>query len=142
MSFRIAPDGQRRKRYNFGPNGRAVYRLIALLEVASSDEWAALAAYPVDNTAKSEANSAAVACMRKASRGFFRNRADDAVRNAAVYSPGDNDRFATVFDYQSATVAALVGDLVGKHGYTQQHHDTLTGPLIAVFGENWHEVSE
>jgi len=36
-----------------------------------------------------------------------------------------------------AAGAATTKDLIGMAGYTQEHYDLLTGPIVAVFGEDW-----
>ncbi len=42
-----------------------------------------------------------------------------------------------------AAGAAVVMDLVGQHGLTQEHVDTLMGPWVQVLGESWaDEVTE
>ena len=33
--------------------------------------------------------------------------------------------------------ALLVRDLIGQHGFTQEHYDTLVGPWESVMGTAW-----
>ena len=40
-----------------------------------------------------------------------------------------------------AAVACVVYDLIGQHGYTQEHHDTLTAPWREVIGDPWKGAS-
>ena len=36
-----------------------------------------------------------------------------------------------------AALATLTRDLIGKHGYTREHHDLLMGPWLEVIGEDY-----
>ena len=93
---------------SFGPNGAAVLAVIRRAEHMTEDETKQLTA----------AWYAAWAA------------AGAAARDAAWYAAGDAARAAA----RIAAKAAAVADLVGQHGLTQKHIDTLIAPWKKVMG--------
>lgn len=61
--------------------------------------------------------------------------ARDAAWAAARYAARAAARDAA----RDAAWAAVVSDLVGHHGLTQEHVDTLMAPWVQVLGDNWAE---
>ena len=59
----------------------------------------------------------------------------DAARDAAL----DAARAAARGAARDAARGAVVSDLVGQHGLTQEHVDTLMAPWVQVLGDNWAE---
>ena len=55
---------------------------------------------------------------------------------AAWYADRDAAR-AVAWDALEAVLALVVRDLVGQHGLTQEHYDTLVGPWESVMGTEW-----
>lgn len=57
------------------------------------------------------------------------------VRRAAVLTPDEAKALAAAgAAARAAAWALVVRDLIGQHGFTQEHHDTLTGPWSKVIG--------
>lgn len=57
------------------------------------------------------------------------------VRRAATLTPDDAGKLAAARDAaRDAAGALVVRDLVGQHGLTQAHYDTLTGPWASALG--------
>ena len=97
----------------FGPAWRmviAVIRRSAILTAAEAKDLAA-ALGAAWAAARAAAWGAAWAAARAAARGGARD----------------------------AAWAAVVSDLVGQHGLTQEHVDTLMAPWVQVLGDNWAE---
>ena len=72
--------------------------------------------------ARGAAWGAAWGAARYAARGAARDAARDAARGAAWGAARDAAR------------GAVVRDLIGQYGFTQEHYDTLTGPWRKVIG--------
>ena len=66
-----------------------------------------------------------------AARGAARDAAWVAAWGAAWAAARDAAR--------AAARGAVVSDLVGQHGLTQEHVDTLMAPWVQVLGDNWAE---
>ncbi len=62
------------------------------------------------------------------------NAAWDAAWGAARGAAGDAARDAAWDAALGAAVALVSRDLIGQHGFTQTHYDTLTGPWRKVIG--------
>ena len=116
----------------FGPNWRLVIAVIRRAAILTPDEMKQLTnpllemPYAAFDTAW---NSAWVA-------------ASDAARTAEWYSAWNAARCATLArSSRVANVSAIcvVADLVGRHGLTQDHVDTLMKPWVDVLGDNWAE---
>ena len=88
----------------FGPQWEAIVALVRRAAVITPDEANRLHA----------AEDAAWDAARDAARA--------AARDAAWYAAGD------------AAWALVVRDLIGQHGFTQEHYDTLTRPWATVIG--------
>ena len=91
----------------FGPNGVEVLRVIRRAEQLTKDEVEQL------NAAWDAAGAAA--------------------RDAAWYAAWYAARYAARY----AATAVAARPLIGQHGFTQQHFDTLVGPWLKVVGPTW-----
>ena len=76
------------------------------------------------------ARYAAWDAARDAARDAVWYAAWDAARDAARYAAWDAARDAA----RGAASALSTRDLIGQHGYTQEHYDKLTGPWASVMG--------
>ena len=104
----------------FEQQGPHVVALIARARVLTAGEAERLAA------ARYVAWGAAWAAAWAAARDAARAAARDAARDAAWAAARDAAR--------DAAVALVVRDLIGQHGLTQGHYDTLTRPWRCVVG--------
>ena len=59
------------------------------------------------------------------------------IRRAAVLTADEARSLAAAWD---AARAAAVADLVGQHGLTQDHIDTLMAPWVQALGDDWQEA--
>lgn len=101
----------------FGPQWKEVRALVRRASALSADEEAQLSASwdTAGRTARRAARDAAWSAAGDASwRAYWY-----AARGAAV----------------GATRALIVRDLIGQHGFTQEHYDTLTAPWAQVIGK-------
>ena len=113
----------------FGPAWRmviAVIRRSAILTAAEAKDLDAARAAAWD-AARGAAWDAARAAAWDAARAAAWDAAWDAAWGAAWDAAWD------------AAWAAVVSDLVGHHGLTQEHVDTLMAPWVQVLGDNWAE---
>lgn len=94
----------------FGPQALAIVALVRRSAVLTEDEASQLAAAR-DAAARAAAWAAAWAADRDAAR--------DAAAQVAAWP----------------AVALVVRDLIGQHGFTQEHYDILTGPWASVIGK-------
>jgi hypothetical protein len=116
----------------FGPQWAAIVALVRRASVLTADEVQRL--------------DAARVAARAAARDAAWDAAWDAARAAACYAAWDAARAAArdaaraaacYAAWDAARVAALalaVRDLIGEHGFTQAHYDTLAGPWRTVIG--------
>ena len=120
----------------FGPQWEAIVALVRRAAVLTSGEAEQLQA------AQDPAMDAAWAAKRVAAQDGVWDAAWSAARDAAWeaawaavwYAAWDAAR-AAVWDAVWAAVWALtVRDLIGQHGFTQDHYDLLTGPWRSVIG--------
>ena len=121
----------------FGPAWRmviAVIRRSAILTAAEAKDldaaWAA---------ARDAAWVAAWDAARAAAWVAARDAAWDAVGAAAWDAAWDAAWGAVWAAAWVAAWGAVVSDLVGHHGLTQEHVDTLMAPWVQVLGDNWAE---
>ena len=113
----------------FGPAWRmviAVIRRSAILTAAEAKDL--VAAW---GAAWGAAWDAARDAAWDAAWGAARDAARDAALDAAWGAAWDAAR--------DAAWGAVVSDLVGQHGLTQEHVDTLMAPWVQVLGDNWAE---
>ena len=113
----------------FGPAWRmviAVIRRSAILTAAEAKDLDA-------------ARDAAWGAARGAAWDAARAAAWDAARAAAWDAAWDAAWGAAWDAAWDAAWAAVVSDLVGHHGLTQEHVDTLMAPWVQVLGDNWAE---
>jgi hypothetical protein len=96
----------------FGPQWEAIVALVRRASVLTADEVQRL------DAAGDAAGDAAWAAARDAARDAAWAAARDAAWDAAW----------------AAARALVVRDLIGEHGFTQAHYDTLTGPWRTVIG--------
>lgn len=125
----------------FGPQWAQVVALVRLTAGLTDDEVTRLDA--ARGAARAEARAEAWGAARGAARdglsgaarGASRGAAWDAVGgaawDAARYAARDAARYAA----RAAAWALVVRDLIGEHGFTQEHYDTLTGPWSKVTGK-------
>ena len=128
----------------FGPAWRmviAVIRRSAILTPTEVTDLAAAWAAAWDaardaawDAARAAAYAAAYAAARGAAWGAARGAAWDAAQGAAWAAAWDAAR--------GAAWGAVVSDLVGQRGLTQDHLDTLMGPWVRVLGADWAEGVE
>lgn len=102
----------------FGPQWEPIVNLVRRAATLTADE-ARRFAWDADRGAAWDA-------ARGAARGAAWDAAMDAAWGAAWGAAGD----AAV----GAAVALAVRDLIGQHGFTQDHYDTLTRPWATVIG--------
>jgi hypothetical protein len=112
----------------FGPSGDLV--LEVLRQVGEVTDWAAARA--AARAAGAAAWDAAWAAAWDAARAATR-AAGDATRAAAWAAARAATWDAAGSAAGAATRAAAVADLVGQHGLTQQHLDTLSAPWRAAY---------
>ena len=58
------------------------------------------------------------------------------IRRSAILTAAEAKDLDAAWD---AARGAVVSDLVGQHGLTQEHVDTLMAPWVQVLGDNWAE---
>ena len=63
--------------------------------------------------------------------------ARSAARAAARAAARNNSPARSWGSPKDAIVALAVRDLIGQHGFTQEHFDTLVGPWESVMGTKW-----
>ena len=116
----------------YGPQWEAIVALVRRAAVLTADEGRDLAAAWV------AAGDAAREAAREAARDAAWAAAWDAARvaagNAAWVAAGNAAWDAARFAAWDAARALVVRDLIGQHGFTQEHYDTLTGPWRKVIG--------
>jgi len=100
----------------FGPQWKHIVALVRRAEVLTADEAKRL------DAARAAARAAAWDAAWAAAGAAARDAARDAVWVAA--------RDAV----WAAARALAVSDLIGQHGFTQEHYDLLTGPWATVIG--------
>jgi hypothetical protein len=117
----------------FGPQWEAIVALVRRVAMLTADETQRLAA-------AWDATQYAVRATRKAARDAAQNAARDAALaawGAALDAAQDAAQDATWAAWNAAGEAAralVVRDLIGQHGFTQAHYDTLTKPWRTVIG--------
>lgn len=109
----------------FGPQTVEVESLIARIRTLTNTEAEALSAERV------AALDAAWGAARVAARVAACDEALCAARVAARVAVRDEARVAV----QGAALGLIVRDLIGQHGYTQDHYDTLTEPWATTIGK-------
>jgi len=124
----------------FGPQWEQIVALVRRAAVLTPDDSKRLAAAraavarvrvaAARATAVAAAVDAAWAAARAAARDAARAAARDAARDAAGAAARD-DAWAAA---RAAVWALAARDLIGQHGFTQAHYDTLTGPWRTVIG--------
>ncbi len=116
----------------FGPQWEPICALVLRAARLTGEEAQAL------RTAREAAWAATRDATWEASRDAAREAARDAAREAAWDAAWDATWSATWSAAwaatRDATWALTVRDLIGRHGFTQAHYDTLTGPWRKVIG--------
>ena len=136
----------------FGPAWRmviAVIRRSAILTPTEVTDLAAAYAAARDaargaawGAARDAARAAARAAAYAAARDAARGAAWDAARGAA-WDAAQGAAWAAAWDAaRDAAWGAVVSDLVGQRGLTQDHLDTSMGPWVRVLGADWAEGVE
>ena len=64
----------------------------------------------------------------------------NAVRSAVWAAAGAAAWYAALDAAWYAATAVAARPLIGQHGFTQQHFDTLVGPWLKVVGPTWEET--
>lgn len=118
----------------FGPQWLEIVALVRRAAVLTPTEVNGLAArFAAVGAVRDSAQVAALLTVRDsalvAAGGAARDSAEDAAKDAARAAAWDAVRAAS-----DAGVALAVRDLIGQHGFTQDHYDTLTGPWRTVIG--------
>ena len=116
----------------YGPNGVAVRAVVDRLRNATTTEVAHLGdkAECASGESWERAERAAWDATWMSGRVSIRDLAVDEAKLVSVIV-GIPKRSEAV---EGAVGAAVVGDLIGQHGYTHDHHRTLTGPWRSVMG--------
>jgi hypothetical protein len=133
--------GERPAREALGPQGQHVTAMVSRAKILTMDEAERLSAawddaagdaagYATWNAAWNATGDAARVAARDAAWDAARNAARDAARYATWNAAPDAARYAT---WYTAGVL-VVRDLIGSHGFTQEHYDTLTRPWRIVIG--------
>ena len=135
----------------FGPNWEPIVALVRRAATLTPDETKQLdaARYAARDKAGAAAWDAARHAARSAARDKAWNKAGDAAWYAARYAARDKAGHAAWYAAWYAAGAAagaaawalVVADLVGEHGFTQDHFDTLTAPWFQVCGDPRAEVT-
>ena len=123
----------------WGPNGRAVEKIIHRAETLTKEEVEKLnAAWNAAwNAARNAAWNAAWNAARNAADAAGNTAGFAAARNAAwnaAWNAADAARNAADAA-RNAAGATAIADLVGQFGFTQTHFDLLLGPWRKVFGD-------
>ncbi len=133
----------------FGPQWRRVVALVrraARLTPEELNTARAAAREAAWDAARAAGWEAAWDTARAAARGAGWEAAWDAARAAAwaawaAAAARADDAWAAARDAAGAAACAIaVSDLVGQHGLTQDHIDTLMQPWIAAVGPDWERV--
>ncbi|NNE48234.1 MAG: hypothetical protein HKN37_16400 [Rhodothermales bacterium] len=111
----------------FGPNWQQVVAIIRRAATLTDTEAERAAARVAARVAARDA-------ARVAARDAVRVTARDAVWDAVWAAAWDAARVAARDAVWDAVWAVVVQDLIGQHGFTQAHYDTLTGPWVEVIG--------
>ena len=124
----------------FGPAWRMVIAVIRRSAILTPTEVTDLAA--AWGAARDAARDAARAAARGAAWGAARGAAWGAAW-AAAWDAAQGAAWAAAWDAaRDAAWGAVVSDLVGQRGLTQDHLDTLMGPWVRVLGADWAEGVE
>jgi len=131
----------------FGPNGVEVLRVIRRAEQLTKDEVGQL------NAVRAAAPAAVWDAAGDAAQGAVWDAAGDAAWYAAgaaawyaVWAAVWDAVWAAAGDAAGADAGAAARNagrgvvarpLIGQHGFTQQHFDTLVGPWLKVVGPTW-----
>jgi hypothetical protein len=123
----------------FGPQWKHIVALVRRAAALTSGEAEQLlAARDAVWVAAMDARVAAWVAAEVAARDATRDAAGYAARDATWYAAGYAVRNAVwcAAGYASwdAAWALAVRDLIGQHGFTQDHYDLLTGPWRSVIG--------
>ena len=112
----------------FGPQWEHIVALVRRAAVLTSGEAEQLLAArdAAWYAARNAAWFAAMVAARDAAQAAAQAAARVAARDAARYAAWDAAR--------DAARALAVRDLIGQHGFTQDHYDLLTGPWRSVIG--------
>lgn len=116
----------------FGPMGEHVAALVARAARLTGHEVEQLGA--AGDAAWGAAWAAAWAAARDATRAAARDAAWAAARDAAWGATRGAAWAAAWCAAWDAARVLVVRDLIGSHGFTQAHYDTLTGPWRSVIG--------
>lgn len=121
----------------FGPQWEPIIDLIRRAAVLTSDEVEALdvvmdaAWYGIWEVVMTSALGAALVVSREDTW----DASLLATRSAALASVLPATRAAAGAATRAATGALAVRDLIGQHGFRQEHYDTLTAPWATVIGK-------
>lgn len=120
----------------FGPQWEHVVALVRRIVVLTDDEARRLAA-----ARNAAAHSAAGNAAWNAANAAARNTAARAAAREAAWAAAQAAAWDAAAHYAAGNAAArdaawalTLRDLVGQHGFTQQHYDVLTGPWASVIG--------
>jgi len=117
----------------FGPQWSEIIDMIRRAAGFTRDELGKLnVAWPkwsaARHAAEKSAWSAAAESARESARPAARLAAGEAVREAR------SDAWSAAGEVRSAAAALVVRDLIGQHGFTQEHYDELTRQWRTVIG--------
>ncbi len=116
----------------FGPNGRHVVAVLDRFKVCTPDEISRLRSSW--DAARTATRDAAWVATRETARETAWVATRDAVWVATWETVRGAVRDAAWETAWETAWGAVIADLVGQHGYTQTHHDLLTGPWRKVVG--------
>jgi hypothetical protein len=117
----------------FGPQWEPIVALVRRAATLTVDEVEKLDA--TRDAAWYAAGNAAWYAAGDAAGNAARDAAWDATRDAAWYGAGDAAGNAAGDAARDTAGALVVRDLIGQHGFTQEHYNTLTRPWATVIGK-------
>lgn len=122
----------------YGPQTAQIEALLERVRNLTDDETQALAAAWAAAWRAWDAWDAWVAAWLTAWDARVAGRVA-AVRDAAAWDAEDAARATrdAARATRDAVLALVVRDLIGQHGFTQAHFDTLVGPWESVLGTEW-----
>ena len=131
----------------FGPNWEPIVALVRRAATLTPDETkqldaaGAVARSVARSAARAVTGSAARSAARSVAGHAARDKAGHAARSATRSAVGSAAWYAAGDAAGDAAWALVVADLVGEHGFTQDHFDTLTAPWFQVCGDPRAEVT-
>lgn len=122
---------------DYGPNSENVDRILQRASALTRDEMRLLSESSAWSRTRGVPLSYAHVAVRVAAKAAARENQFMAAFQSAWRAPYGAARSATRCAVRDAATAAVVSDLVGRHGLTQAHIDILTAPWVQELGSDW-----